>query len=74
MQGDYWQAWDARVTPLLRAGQVEKGPLKGSWSAAEPLPDQWGDVAGRHYVTAMRVLTLEFRYWHLPLFRELRRD
>ncbi len=73
MQGDYWKAWDARVTPLLRAGQVERGPLKGSWSPADP-PDQWGDVAGRHYVTAMRVLTLEFRYWHLPLFRELRRD
>jgi hypothetical protein len=25
-------------------------------------------------VTAMHVLTLEFRYWHLPLFRELRRE
>jgi hypothetical protein len=74
MQGDYWQAWDDRVTPLLRAGQVEKGPFKGSWSAAGPSPDEWGDVAGRHYVTAMRILTLEFRYWHLPLFRELRRD
>jgi len=24
-------------------------------------------------VTAMHVLTLEFRYWHLPLFRELRK-
>ena len=72
MQGDYWKAWDARVTPLLRAGQVERGPLKGSWSPRRAVPDQWGDVAGRHYVTAMRVLTLEFRYWHLPLFRELR--
>ena len=54
MQGDYWKAWDARVTRLLRAGQIERGPLKGSWSAVDPLPDQWGEVAGRHYVTAMR--------------------
>jgi hypothetical protein len=74
MQGDYWKAWDARVTPLLRAGQVARGPWRGSWSASEPVPDHWGREAGRHYVTAMRVLTLEFRYWHLPLFRELRRD
>jgi hypothetical protein len=73
IQGDYWKAWDARVTPLLRAGQIQRGPLRGSWNPADPA-DQWGDVAGRHYVTAMRVLTLEFRYWHLPLFRELRRD
>ena len=74
MQGDYWKAWDARITPLLRAGQIEKGPLKGSWSGTEPVPDRWGSKAGRHYVTAMHVLTLEFRYWHLPLFRELRRE
>ncbi len=32
MQGDYWKTWDARVTPLLRAGQIDRGPLKGSWS------------------------------------------
>jgi hypothetical protein len=74
MQGDYWKAWDARVTPLVRAGQVERGPLKGSWSGSDPVPDIWSTKAGRHYVTAMHVLTLEFRYWHLPLFRELRRE
>jgi hypothetical protein len=74
MHGDYWKAWDARVTPLVRAGQVERGPLKGSWSGSDPVPDIWASKAGRHYVTAMHVLTLEFRYWHLPLFRELRRE
>jgi hypothetical protein len=74
MQGDYWKAWDARVIPLVRLGQVERGPLKGSWSGSAPVPDIWNSKAGRHYVTAMRVLTLEFRYWHLPLFRELRRE
>jgi hypothetical protein len=36
--------------------------------------DRWSKLGGRHYVTSIHVLTLEFRYWHLPLFRELRRD
>ena len=74
MQGDFWKAWDARVTPLLRAQQVDRGPLKGSWSPSEPVPDRWRSHGGRHYVTTMHILTLEFRYWHLPLFRELRKE
>jgi hypothetical protein len=74
LHGDYWKSWNARVTPLVRAGQVERGPLKGSWSGSDGVADRWNDKAGRHYVTAMHILTLEFRYWHLPLFRELRRE
>lgn len=74
MQGDYWKTWDARVTPLLRADQIDRGPLKGSWNPREPVPDRWCAHGGRHYVTSMHVLTLEFRYWHLPLFRELRKE
>jgi hypothetical protein len=74
MQGEYWKAWEARMTPLLRAGQVDHGPLKGSWSPREPVPDHWSAHGGRHYVTSMHVLSLEFRYWHLPLFRELRKE
>ncbi len=74
MQGDYWKTWDARVTPLLRAGQIDSGPLKGSWSPREPVPDKWSSHGGRHYVTSMHVMTLEFPYWHLPLFRELRKE
>jgi hypothetical protein len=74
MQGNYWRSWDARVTPLLRAGQIDRGPLKGSWDPSQPVLDRWSKLGGRHYVTSIHVLTLEFRYWHLPLFRELRRD
>jgi len=73
MQGDYWKAWEARITPLLRAGQIDRGPLKGSWNPRQPVPDLWSVHGGRHYVTSLHILTLEFRYWHLPLFRELRK-
>jgi hypothetical protein len=74
VQGDYWKTWDARVTPLVRAGQIDRGPLRGSWSPREPVADRWSVHGGRHYVTSMHILTLEFRYWHLPLFRELRQE
>ncbi len=74
MKGDYWKTWEGRVAPLLRAGQIDRGPLKGSWSPREPVPDLWSAHGGRHYVTSMHVLTLEFPYWHLPLFRELRKE
>jgi hypothetical protein len=74
MQGNYWKTWDAKVTPLVRAGQIDHGPLRGSWDPREPVPDRWSTHGGRHYVTSMHILTLEFRYWHLPLFRELRKE
>jgi hypothetical protein len=74
MQGDYWKTWKERILPLLRADQVDRGPLKGSWSPREPVPDRWSAHGGRHYVTSMHILTLEFPYWHLPLFRELRKE
>jgi len=74
MQGNYWKTWEARITPLLRAGQIDRGPLKGSWNPGEPVPDRWSAHGGRHYVTSLHVLTLEFPYWHLPLFRELRKS
>ncbi len=74
MRGEYWKTWDAQITPLLRAGQVSSGSLKGSWNPKDPVPDRWGEQAGRHFVTCMHLMTLEFRYWHLPLFRELRKE
>ncbi len=74
MQGDYWKIWDARMTPLVRAGQIDRGPLRGSWNPQEPAADRWSVHGGQHYVTSMHILTLEFRYWHLPLFRELRKE
>jgi hypothetical protein len=31
MGGDYWQAWNARLHPLLLDSQVQFGPYAGSW-------------------------------------------
>ncbi|MGA2069611.1 MAG: hypothetical protein ABSG86_31960, partial [Thermoguttaceae bacterium] len=70
MQGPYWTAWQNRLNPLLKAGQVQDGPWAGSWHPLEPVRDTWGH-AGRLYVTAMNLLMLEVSYRHLPLFQEL---
>ena len=74
MQGDYWKTWDARVGPLLRADQVDRGPLKGSWDPRQPAPDRWACAWRPPLCHQPALLTLEFRYWHLPLFRDLRKD
>jgi hypothetical protein len=71
MQGDYWRTWNGRLEPILKAGQVQEGPLRGSWHPWEPVPDRWGRAAGRVYVTAMHLLMLEVYYRYLPLFQEL---
>lgn len=71
MQGDYWQAWNGRLRPLLTDSQVQSGLLAGSWDPLGATPDRWGAHAGRIYVTAMHLLLLEVYYRHLPLYRTL---
>ena len=70
MGGEHWQAWIARLHPLLVDSQVREGILAGSWDPAAPIPDRWGPQAGRLYVTAMNLLSLEVQYRKLPLYDE----
>jgi hypothetical protein len=72
MQGEYWDAWNDRLQPLLENSQQQEGPLAGSWHPLRPIPDRWGQAGGRVYVTAMNLLMLEVYYRHLPLFRTIR--
>lgn len=68
MRGDYWQAWNDALRPLLVDSQTPTGPLAGSWNPLGPTPDKWGRFGGRLYVTAMNLLSLEVSYRHLPLY------
>ncbi len=43
---------------------------KGSWDPLQPVPDHWGQRAGRLYVTSLSILTLEVYYRYLPLYRD----
>jgi len=70
MGGDYWKAWNGRLHPLLVNSQVKQGAMAGSWDPRSPEPDRWAPHAGRLYVTAMNLLSLEVYYRHLPLYED----
>jgi hypothetical protein len=71
MQGEHWQAWNDQLRPLLVDSQVGDGPLAGSWDPGGAIPDRWGQLGGRIYVTSMHLLMLEVYYRHLPLYQNL---
>lgn len=68
--GQPWEAWTGRLQPLLVQSQVRRGSLAGSWDPLLPVADRWGPQAGRIYVTAMNLLSLEVEYRKLPLGEE----
>jgi hypothetical protein len=70
MGGDRWKAWNDRLHPLLVNSQVRQGTYAGSWDPKGPIPDRWGPHAGRIYVTAMNLLSLEVQYRKLKLYEE----
>jgi hypothetical protein len=70
MGGEYWEAWNGRLHPLLIESQIQQGPMAGSWDPRDPIPDRWGPHAGRLYVTTMNLLSLEVYYRHLPLYKD----
>lgn len=71
--GARWEQWNSRLHPLLVQSQVKQGPFAGSWDPRTPVPDRWAFHAGRLYVTAMNLLSLEVYYRHLPLYDETAR-
>jgi hypothetical protein len=70
MQGEHWRRWQDTLYPMLAATQVRTGPLAGSWDPRRPVADRWGTSAGRLYLTALNLLSLEVYHRHLPLFSE----
>lgn len=62
--GEEWIAWNERLREHLIRTQVRTGHEAGSWY----FPDPHGDQGGRHYNTAMAVLTLEVYYRYLPIY------
>jgi len=68
MQGEHWRQWRDRLYPMLAETQIKQGDLVGSWHPREPVVDRWGSSAGRLYLTAMNLLSLEVYHRHLPLF------
>ncbi len=68
--GKEWVDWNKQVRDGLVGMQMTgDGCDHGSWSPIEPQPDVWGSRVGRHYTTALSLLTLEVYYRWLPLYR-----
>jgi hypothetical protein len=71
--GDRWDRWNLELHPLLVESQTKTGELAGSWDPYGPVPDRWGHVGGRLYVTTMNLLSLEVDYRLLPLYERTTR-
>jgi hypothetical protein len=71
MKDNDWETWNPRAREALIEMQVKDNSCaKGSWDPLQPVPDQWGQRAGRLYLTSLSILTLEVYYRYLPLYRD----
>lgn len=68
--GAIWDQWREHLFPLLRDSQVLEGEFAGSWDPLKPLPDRWARHAGRIYVTAMNLLSLEVKNRSFSLYEQ----
>ena len=70
MQNSAWKQWNPRIrNGLVKIQVVSAGCDSGSWDPNKPVSDRWGSGAGRHFTTAMSILTLEVYYRYLPLYK-----
>jgi hypothetical protein len=65
--GNDWQSWSTGFYPHLVETQVRTGPLAGSWDPRSATSSYGTDCAGRLYVTAMNLLSLEIQQRQQPL-------
>lgn len=73
MGGEHWETWNGALKPTLVETQIEEGDQAGSWEPLGEVPDRWSAHAGRIYLTAMNLLSLEVFYRHLPIYEETAR-
>lgn len=69
--GRRWETWNKQLRDSLVGLQETRGANAGSWPTRI---DPRGDAAGRLYVTAMAICTLEVYYRHAPIFRQIDLD
>jgi len=61
-QGDEWKRWNEGVVRELLANQRREGAPAGSWDPT----DEWSQLGGRIYQTAVCTLSLEVYYRYAP--------
>jgi hypothetical protein len=65
IEGDVWQAWNAKMKKMLLDTQAKEGHEAGSWYKGV----EGGHAAGRLYCTSLATMILEVYYRHLPIYR-----
>jgi hypothetical protein len=71
MEGDLWQAWNAKMKPMLLKAQATSGHEAGSWYDGFTGGIAGGHapkVGGRLYCTSLATMILEVYYRHLPIY------
>ena len=68
MEGDVWQAWNAKMKKMLLDAQAKEGHEAGSWFKGVE-GGHGAHVAGRLYCTSLATMILEVYYRHLPIYR-----
>lgn len=65
MEGDAWRQWNNTMRQVIPENQVQSGREKGSW---DPRNDEYGNKAGRLFMTCLCTYMLEVYYRHLPIY------
>jgi hypothetical protein len=68
MEGDAWQAWNAKMKKMLLESQAKEGHEAGSWFKGVD-SGHGAHAAGRLYCTSLATMMLEVYYRHLPIYR-----
>lgn len=70
--GDEWRNWYLPTRDLIVKHQEKNGKLRGSWHPTRPegAREEYGEKAGRLYITAMCLLTLETPQRHAPIYAD----
>ena len=73
MEGKAWEKWNAVLKDVITTNQIKIGKMEGSWPPTNPkgADHEYGEKAGRLFVTCMCILTLEAYYRHLPIYRQV---
>lgn len=68
-KGPMWKKWNEKMREQLVETQSQEGHEAGSWTPAGGEKSH-ATLAGRHFTTAMSVMTLEVYYRMMPIYRE----
>lgn len=80
--GEDWKTWNAAARQMVLKAQLTSGSsksgsdIRGSWKPGAPLSagEEFGDKAGRLYLTSLCLLILETPFRHRPLYELAERE